>query len=179
MTKEELVDIAVRHGFSAAAVVETERIPFDPTFRPLCEENLCGKYGVNYACPPDCGSPEEMRRKVTEHRCALVLQTLWEVADYGDAKATKHAKSEHNAMSLRLVRELRENGCGGFLVGSGGCALCTPCAIVHGEPCKFPELRYSCMSAYCIFVRKLCEACGIEYDAGPGLLTLYGMYVFD
>ena len=26
---------------------------------------------------------------------------------------------------------------------------------------------------------KLCEDCGIEYDGGPGLLTLYGMYVFD
>ena len=71
------------------------------------------------------------------------------------------------------------SNCAGFMVGSGGCSLCKPCAIVRGEPCTFPDLRYSCMSAYCIFVRKLCEGCGIEYDGGSGLLTLYGMYVFD
>lgn len=179
MTREQLIEMAVEQGFSAAAVIGTESVPFDPAFRPLCEENLCGKYGVNYACPPDCGTPEEMQRKVTRHRHALVLQTLWQVDDFADTNATGPAKAEHNAMSLRLVRELRKNGCDGFLIGSGGCALCRPCAIVRGESCTFPDLRYSCMSAYCIFVRKLCEQCGIEYDAGAGLLALYGMYVFD
>ena len=39
--------------------------------------------------------------------------------------------------------------------------------------------RYSCMSAYCIFVQKLAEHCGIDYDCGSGLLAFFGMYVFD
>ena len=110
MTREQLIEMAVEQGFSAAAVIGTESVPFDPAFRPLCEENLCGKYGVNYACPPDCGTPEEMQRKVTQHRHALVLQTLWQVDDFADTKVTGPAKAEHNAMSLRLVRELRKNG---------------------------------------------------------------------
>ena len=57
MTREQLIEMAVEQGFSAAAVIGTESVPFDSAFRPLCEENLCGKYGVNYACPPDCGTP--------------------------------------------------------------------------------------------------------------------------
>ena len=179
MTHEQMIEMAEAMGFSAAAVVETQNIPFDASFRPLCEENLCGKYGVNYACPPDCGTPEKMEQKLKHHRHALVLQTIWQVDDYSDSKKTGPAKAEHNAMSQRLMRALREQGCAGFMVGSGGCSLCKPCAIVRGEPCIFPDLCYSCMSAYCIFVRKLCEGCGIEYDGGPGLLTLYGMYVFD
>ena len=110
MTNEERIRMAAEEGFAAAAVIRTEEIPLDASFRPLCEENLCGKYGVNYACPPDCGTPEEMQRKVTQHRHALVLQTLWQVDDFADTKATGPATAEHNAMSLRLVRELQKNG---------------------------------------------------------------------
>ena len=64
-------------------------------------------------------------------------------------------------------------------MGASGCALCSPCALKEGKPCAFPDLRYSCMSAYCIFVRKLAERCGMEYDCGEGLLAFFGMYVFD
>ena len=42
-----------------------------------------------------------------------------------------------------------------------------------------PWKTASCMSAYCIFVRRLAEQCGMEYDCGPGLLAFFGMYVFD
>jgi hypothetical protein len=31
------------------------------------------------------------------------------------------------------------------------------------------------MSAYCIFVKKLCDSCGLEYDCGNGLLGFFGM----
>lgn len=179
MTHEEMIALAVEEGFSAAAVVRTEEIPFDSSFRPYCEENLCGQYGVNHSCPPDCGTPEEMRQRIVSHRYALVLQTLWQVDDYGDAVAAKRGKLTHNAMSLRLMERLREAGCEGFTVGAGGCTLCKPCKLAAGEPCAFPRLQYSCMSAYCIFVRKLCEACGIEYDSGDGLLSFYGLYVFE
>ena len=43
MTREQLIEMAVEQGFSAAAVIGTESVPFDSAFRPLCEENLCGK----------------------------------------------------------------------------------------------------------------------------------------
>lgn len=179
MTNEELIQFAVEEGFAGAAVVDTADIPFDPSFRPYCEENLCGQYGINYACPPSCGSPEEMRRKIVAHKRALVLQTIWEISDYSDKKATKQAKAGHNAATIRLAKRLRADGCQGFLVGASGCALCSPCVLPKGEPCRFPEYQYSCMSAYCIFVRKLTEKCGLEYDCGPGLLAFFGMYVCD
>lgn len=179
MTDEELIQAAVGENFAGAAVIATREIPTDPMFRPYCEENLCGKYGVNYACPPDCGSPEEMRARLLSKKRALVLQTVWQIDDLGDSKAIKEAKSSHNAATLRLISRLRENGCEGFPVGASGCALCEPCALIEKKPCRFPELQYSCMSAYCIFVRKLCEQCGLEYDPGEGLLAFFGMYVCD
>ena len=179
MTKEELLTLAAAEGFAAAAVVDTAEIPFDFSFRPYCEENLCGKYGANYSCPPDCGSCGEMRQRVMEKHTALVLQTIWEISDYSDAAAIKHAKSFHNNASLSLAEKLRSAGVPGFVVGASGCALCDTCAIVDGGPCRFPDKMYSCMSAYCIYVKKLCDTCGLEYDCGPGLLGFFGMYVCD
>lgn len=179
MNEEKLLQYAFEEGFAAAAMVSTDEIVFDPAFRPYCEENLCGQYGMNYSCPPDCGSPEEMERRIRAKKRALVLQTIWEISDYTDKAAIKEAKSAHNAAQIRLARRLRAEACPGFLVGASGCALCCPCAITKGEPCRFPEDSYSCMSAYCIFVRKLADRCGMEYNCGEGLLAFFGMYVCD
>lgn len=178
MTEEKMIQYAIEEGFAAAEMIDTEKIVFDPAFRPYCEENLCGQYGVNYSCPPDCGSPEEMKQRVLAYRKGLVLQTVWEISDYTDKKAIKQAKGAHNAAAQRLMKRLRCEGCDGFMIGASGCALCSPCALVNKQPCNFPELRYSCMSAYCIFVRELAESCGMKYNCGEGLLAFFGMYVW-
>ena len=93
MTAEQMVQYAYEEGFSAAAVVDTADIVFDPSFRPYCEENLCGQYGANYSCPPDCGTPEEMKQKVLAHKKALVLQSIWQLESYTDTPAIKKGKS--------------------------------------------------------------------------------------
>ena len=175
MTDQYLIDLAVKEGFAAAAVVDTAAIPFDFSFRPYCEENLCGQYGVNHSCPPLCGSCEDMQQKILGKSRALVLQTVWEIPDYSDAPAIKEAKTIHNRASLALLDALRKAGCDCFMVGASGCALCSPCTAKEGKPCRFPELQHSCMSAYCIFVKKLCDSCGLEYDCGTGLLGFFGM----
>lgn len=179
MTDEEIRQYALQENFAAAEIIDTADIVFDSGFRAYCQENLCGQYDANYSCPPECGSPEAMKQKILAHKKALVLQTIWEISDYSDKPAIKAAKGSHNAAAIRLMKRLRQEGCDGFLVGVSGCTLCTPCAIQEGKPCRFPDLRYSCMSAYCIFVKKLADTCGIEYDCGPGLLAFFGMYVFD
>ena len=179
MTEQEILQCAIDAGFAAAAIVDTDKIIFDPSFRPYCEENLCGQHGVNYSCPPDCGSPEEMKARILAHRKALVFQTIWQVADYSDAPAIKQAKKNHNAYEFSVVKQLQKAGHPGIMVGASGCALCTPCARLDNKPCNFPELKYSCMSAYCIFVKKLTDLCGMEYNCGEGLLGLFGMYAFD
>ena len=179
MKETEIIKLSLAEGFKQAEIIETEKIVFDAAFRPYCEENLCGQYGANYSCPPDCGSPEAMKQRVLAHKKALVLQTIWEISDYSDITLIKPAKASHNASEIRLVKRLRAEGCDGFIVGASGCALCSPCKQTLGQPCSFPEYQYSCMSAYCIFVKKLADKCGMEYDCGDGLLAFFGMYVFD
>ena len=179
MTEQMMIDLALEENFAGAVIVDTKDIAFEPVFRQCCEENLCGQYGCNYCCPPYCGTTEEMEQKVKAHKKALVLQTIWEIQDITDNAAIKPAKKAHNAAQLRLAKKIREGGGPGILVGASGCALCSPCHMKAGEPCPHPDERYSCMAAYCVFVQKLAEHCGIEYDCGPGLLAFFGMYVFD
>ena len=179
MTEAEMIQCAIDEGFANAAIVDTSQLVFDFSFRPYCAENLCGQYGANYSCPPDCGSPEEMKARLLRHKKVLVLQSIIQVRDYADMPAIKEGKRAHNAAELKVVMALRRQGHDGIIVGASGCALCSPCAQVLGLPCKFPELKHSCMSAYCVFVKKLADACGMEYDCGEGLLGLFGMYVFD
>lgn len=179
MRYEDMIQYAIAEGFSAAEIVDTGDIVFDSAFRAYCEENLCGQYGTNYSCPPSCGSPEAMKQKILAHRKALVLQTIWEISDYSDMEQIRPAKASHNNAQLRLAQRLRAEGCHGLLVGASGCARCEPCRLALGQVCPFPEDQFSCMSAYCIFVKKLTDTCGIEYDCGDGLLAFFGMYVFD
>ena len=176
MREEELIRLAEEMGFSAAAAVDTGDIVFQPSFRPLCAENVCGKYGVNYACPPDCGTVEEMADRVRRYRRGLVLQTMWDIEDPMDEAATKPAKRRHNRMTREFIKRA---GVPGLMVGAGGCDLCPECAIVRGEPCRFPGEMFSCMSAYCIFVKKLCGSCGMDYDCGPGVVAFFSMLCFD
>lgn len=174
---EDLIRLAESFGFSAAAVVKTETIPIEPGFRICCEENLCGQYGANYTCPPDCGTVEQMRQKLQSGEYALVLQTIHEINDEMDMTQIKPAKNFHNRLSRELKAEAKKLGYSGFLVGSSGCGLCTPCACREGKPCRFPEDAFSCMSAYCVFVRELAEQCDMEYDCGAGLVAFFGMFV--
>ncbi len=175
MDYHDLPELAMEMGFANAALIKTDEITFVPSFRPLCEENLCGKYGVNYACPPDCGSVAQMQERVRKWNYAVVLQTLWDVDDPMDANQTKPAKGQHNKLTRQFIDR---TGLPGLMIGASGCNLCETCAIVEQKPCRFPDRMFSCMSAYCIFVKDLTDRCGMDYDCGPHAVALFSMFCF-
>ena len=80
---------------------------------------------------------------------------------------------------MSVVEQMESDGYKGFMVGASGCSLCNSCLITQGKPCKFPEKRYSCMSAYCIYVKDLAEKSGMVYDYKEGALPFFSMYVYD
>lgn len=178
MTHEELLQRAGALGLKAA-IVPAREVPTNPEFRKYCEENRCKQYNANYSCPPLCGTTEEMEEKLASRNYALVLQSTWPIDDYENAQAIREAKRGHNALSLTLADEMRAAGVPCTMVGTGNCTLCNPCAHASGEPCRFPERRFSCMSAYCVVVQPLAEKCGMNYQWKPKDLSLYGMILFD
>ena len=75
MIDTQILKLAEEVGFHAALIPTTEII-VDSKFRPYCEENLCGNFGANYSCPPDCGTVEEVRHRLMARDRALVLQSV-------------------------------------------------------------------------------------------------------
>ena len=179
MNKTEIIELSIAEGFYGAEVISTDKIVFDASFRPYCEENLCGQYGANYSCPPDCGTPEQMKQRVLAYKKALVVSTEWEIEDFTQTDKLKEAKALHNAAMLRVIKKLKNEGHNGVMIGASGCTLCKPCKLASGEPCEHPDMMYSCMAAYCIWVKKLAEDCNMNYDYKNKILPFFGMYVFD
>lgn len=174
----QLLELARSFGFTPA-IIPTGRIPTDPKFRPFCEENLCGHYNANYACPPDCGTVEQTREKLLAQDRALVLQRIWPIGSYENKAAVLDAKKRHNGAILQLAHRLREAGLRGICLGYDGCLICTPCKRTTGEPCPHPDTCISCMSAYCIDVAKLAQECELPFAWVEDRLYLFGMFVFS
>lgn len=159
-----------------AVTAEPAAIPIEPSFRAYCEENLCGSYGANYSCPPDCGTPEELRRHILMQKRIIVIQTVWDIAD---GSAAEKAKLSHNESLIRLAECMRTEGIKCSALGCGGCTLCRSCGRKLNALCCFPEKRMGCMSAYCIDVAKLAEQCGLEFAWSNCSLYLFGMILIS
>lgn len=174
---EQILALARSAGFRAS-IIPTEQVPVDAKFRAYCEENLCGLYGANYSCPPDCGAPQEMHRQILAQDRALIISKTWDVVGFSDKCAVAHARRTHNDAVLRLTRKLRTLVDVGFCAGYNGCPLCEPCLRTKGAPCAHPDERISCMSAYCIDVAKLAERCSLGFDWVDDKLFLFGMIAY-
>ena len=59
----ELIKEALSMGFANAAIMDTKDLVFVPEYRQFCEDNLCGNYNLVPACPPACGTVEELPNK--------------------------------------------------------------------------------------------------------------------
>lgn len=153
-------------------------VPVDYKFRRYCEQNLCGQYGANYACPPDCGTPEALHDRLLAEEHVIVVETIWDIQDYSDKPTVNRAKVTHNANLLCLLQQLRDDGYQGFCAGYNGCPLCKVCNIKKGLPCAHPEDRLDCLSSYCVDVAELAKRCNLDFAWQRNKLYLFGLIAF-
>ncbi len=172
---KNLLDFAKSLGFNGCAVVETTQIPFDQTLVKYCQENVCGRYGANYSCPPHCGTFDQMQQKILNCKQAVVVQSVFDGVSFDDKQAVALAKNTHNARLQQLLAFACANGSNAFVVGATGCEKCSPCALMLDQPCKYPDQVFSCTSAYSIDVAKLTRICNLSYEWQNGKIFLYGL----
>lgn len=58
------------------------------------------------------------------------------------------------------------------------CALCGKCAYPE-TPCRHPEQMLPCIESYGIVVPKLAERAGIEFMNGAGIVTWFGIVLYE
>ena len=161
--EEELLREAEKAGFDHYKILSARKVQFDHSLRKYCEVNYCGNYGKNYSCPPACGTPEEMEEKAGRFKNVLVLQTITPVQDITDEQETRVIKHRHNQMTWGLIESLSGKLQDFLPAMAGPCQLCEKCEKGEEQPCRFPNRVASCLSAYCIQVDKLAEACDMPY----------------
>ncbi|MCF0230482.1 MAG: DUF2284 domain-containing protein, partial [Parasporobacterium sp.] len=84
MKTEELKRIASECGFTTVADIDTATLKSLPEVRDMCEVNTCGKYGVNWACPPGCGSIDECSDKMKKYSKGILVQFVGDIEDSMD-----------------------------------------------------------------------------------------------
>ena len=140
----DLIKEALSMGFADAAIMDTKDLVFVPEYRQFCEDNLCGNYNLVPACPPACGTVEEMQAKALKYEKALVLQTVLK-DPIMDPVLFKQAKHAQNILTEQLARQMQEAGKEDILIMSAG-----------------PYKNCSCMSAYSVDAQKMADAKGIH-----------------
>ena len=136
----DLIKEALSMGFADAAIMDTKNLVFVPEYRQFCEDNLCGNYNLVPACPPACGTVEEMQAKALKYEKALVLQTVLK-DPIMDPVLFKQAKHAQNILTEQLARQMQEAGKEDILIMSAG-----------------PYKNCSCMSAYSVDAQKMADA---------------------
>ena len=180
MDTERMITIAIEEGFADAAVISTDELVFRPDFRMLCEDNACGNYNRNYGCPPACGSVEEMKKRVLAFKNAIVFQSMTDMEDIFNTAATKVLKKQHTSRTLQVLKRYEQEGfpLNGLSIMAGPCNYCRECKMLSGEPCCFPNMRFSCLSAYCIDSNQLAKTCRMELSWNNNIASFFSIYCF-
>lgn len=152
---------ALSMGFDNAATANVSDLVFLTEYRKFCEENLCGCYNKVPACPPACGTPEEMRDQAQTYEKALILQTILSHPE-NDPAVFKKAKYDQNVLTEKLAAEMASSGKEDLLIISAG-----------------PYKHCSCMSAYGIDAQKMAEAVGMICWADDSDVRFFSLILYD
>lgn len=151
---------ALSLGFSNAAVVDVKDLLFVPEYRQFCEENLCGCYNRIPACPPACGTPEEMKKKALAYEKALILQTVLDCSQNHQADFKK-AKYDQNVLTETLARRIQRSENKDLLIMSAG-----------------PYKEHSCMSAYGLDAQKMAERAGMVCWSADSMVRFFSLILY-
>jgi predicted metal-binding protein len=177
---ERLIVRAKELGAGAAAILSTSDIKFAEEFRKACEQNVCGKYGTNWMCPPEVGSFEELKTQAMEFSHGLVFQTVYQLEDSFDYEGMLAGATAHDKVFQDIRQSMRGDDDLEKILGlnAGECRFCKECNCVDKEPCRFPDEAVASIESYGIDVTALVSSCGMCYNNGPNTVSYVGLMLF-
>lgn len=176
---DELIQLAKDSGFSNAGPLDVSTLEFMPEVRDMCASGRCQMYGKNWACPPACGTLEEMREKVKGYKRGLLVQTVGQLEDNMDWENMQKAAEDQGKSFQALWKELEKKHPGLLAMGAGTCTRCKECTYPEGKPCRFPERLMYSMEACGLFVSKVCTDNNMKYNHGPNTVAYTGCFLLE
>lgn len=152
------------------AWVDPKTLEFSDRVRWICEHE-CTMYGKSWACPPGVGSVESCREKCLGYANALMISSITEVDDISDLEGTLATRKAHEILTDQVRDLFREQGVEPYVLSTEACAVCKRCAILDGQPCRFPERMHPCVESQGINIIPTLEENGLEFQYGQNVVT--------
>lgn len=178
MTMEELLELAVRTGFTHVGPMKTEDLRFLPEVRDMCAADRCHNYGKCWTCPPHCGTLEEISARASGYQRGILVQSTGEMEDDFDVECMMETEKLQKKRFQDLVQQVRNVFPRCLPMASGACTVCSACACPDA-PCRFPEKAIPSMEAYGLVVSEVCQQSGLPYYYGPKTITYTSCILLD
>ena len=149
---------------------DPHELEFSSRIRWICEHE-CPMYGKSWACPPGVGTVDVCRQKCMAYDNCLLISTIVEVRDIADMEETLATRPEHEALTEQVRELMKAQGVDPFILSTEACTICEHCAILDGEPCRFPEKMHPCVESHGINVVDVLEQRGLEFQFGANVVT--------
>ena len=150
--------------------IDPNELEFSSRIRWICEHE-CPMYGRSWACPPGVGTVDGCRGKCLGYENCLMISTIVEVRDITNIDETLATRPEHEEVTNQVGAILEEMGVKPYILSTEACAICERCAILDGEPCRFPEKMHPCVESHGINVVPMLEKRGLEFQFGANVVT--------
>ena len=145
-------------------------LEFSSRIRWICEHE-CPMYGQSWACPPGVGSVDHCRQICRAYDHCLLISSIVEVRDIADMDETLATRPDHEALTEQVRELMQQQGIDPFILSTEACTVCDRCAILDGEPCRFPEKMHPCVESHGINVVPILEERGLEFQFGANVVT--------
>ena len=158
--------LATECGFTHSAPLEISTLEFLQDVRDMCAADKCNRFDKSWACPPACGTLDEMRERVKDFNSGILVQTVGDVEDSYDWEGIQDAAKRQGKSFSRMWDKLEDGGASVFAMGTGGCTKCEACSYPDA-PCRFPDRMAASMEACGLYVSKVCTDNNLAYNYGP------------
>lgn len=173
---ERWIQMAQEVGFDAVACCDIGTLHSRKEIREMCDESQCQSYRHNWSCPPGCPTLVECQSIMQSYSCAILVQTIGDMEDSFDQEAIIRAGKLHTERVHAICSLLRQHFLHVLGLSDGGCRICEVCA--YPDPCLFPNQAVGSMSAYGLFVSKVCQDNGLQYYHGDKTITYTACILF-
>ena len=149
---------------------DPRELEFSSRIRWICEHE-CPMYGKSWACPPGVGSVDTCRQVCMAYDHCLLISSIVEVRDIADMDETLATRPDHEALTEQVRELMRQQGVDPFILSTEACTVCDRCAILDGQPCRFPEKMHPCVESHGINVVDVLERRGLDFQFGANVVT--------
>ena len=175
---DKLFKLAEECGFNSYGKLDVSTLEFLPEVRDMCAVNTCGMYNKSWACPPACGTLEEMRERVKKYTRGIIVQTVGQLEDSLDWEGIQEAAEKQSVSYQKMMKALKEEYPDLMPMGTGACTNCKKCTYPD-EPCRFPDKLVSSMEACGLVVSNVCTANGVPYNHGKDTICYTGCFLLE